>query len=200
MIVDRGLESPNLLPHGGEVFLWPEFLDSAESQSLFQDLEKHVQWKQEPILMFGKRVMQPRLTAWYGDPGAAYRYSGIRMEPLAWIEPLSRIKEKIESRLGTRFNSVLLNYYRNGSDSMGWHRDNEPELGENPVIASLSLGAPRRFCLRAYRNPKVKTEVLLPSGGLLVMRGECQTHWEHSVPKSARIVMPRINLTFRWIR
>lgn len=158
-----------------------------------------IEWKHEPIWMFGKKVMQPRLTAWYGDAGKAYRYSGILMTPFPWTSSLLEIKAKVEELTGEKFNSALLNLYRNGADSMGWHRDNEPELGINPVIASVSLGAARRFLLREYQDKKSKTEILLEDGSLLIMKGESQTHWEHSIPKTTKCMAPRINITFRSI-
>lgn len=175
------------------------FFDPNDARSWFEQLTLEIPWKQEPIRMFGKKVMQPRLTAWVADKGLSYRYSGIEMKPLPWNQPLIEIKMQIQKLLGTKFNSVLLNLYRDGRDSMGWHRDNEPELGRNPLIASVSLGEPRRFLMRLYSNPETKIEFLLNHGSLLVMAGECQTEWEHSIPKSLKINSPRINLTFRRI-
>ena len=176
-----------------------DLLSLEDSLTFFEQLKTQIQWKQEPIWMFGKKVMQPRLTAWYGDPGRSYRYSGIEMQPLAWIAPLVKIKSKVEEVLGHDFNSVLLNLYRDGKDSMGWHRDNEPELGDHPIIASVSLGEPRRFLMRLYSDHNVKQEVLLENSSLLIMKGETLTHWEHSIPKSKKVTASRINLTFRKI-
>jgi alkylated DNA repair dioxygenase AlkB len=151
--------------------------------------------------MFGKEVPQPRLTAWYGDPAAQYTYSGLTWEPRPWTPTLLDLRRRLEAATDARFNSVLLNYYRDGRDSMGWHADNEPELGAAPAIASLSLGASRRFRLRPYRggltHPSFSLD--LPTGSLLLMRGPTQQHWQHELPKTARPVGPRLNLTFRWI-
>jgi len=189
----------NLLSKNGEIYLFTHFFDAEESESFFIELNNGIAWKHEPIWMFGKKVMQPRLTAWYGDAGKAYRYSGILMTPLPWTSSLLEIKAKVEELTGEKFNSALLNLYRNGADSMGWHRDNEPELGVNPVIASVSLGAARRFLLREYQDKKNKMEILLEDGSLLIMKGESQTHWEHSIPKTTKCMEPRINITFRSI-
>ena len=179
--------------------LIPAFFSIEESDRLMDTLKTTVAWRQEPILIYGKQVMQPRLTAWYGDENASYRYSGIEMKPLPWIPVLSMIRDRIRSHTGFEFNSVLLNQYRDGKDSMGWHRDNEPELGKHPVIASVSFGASRRFLFRKYREHDQKREITLGHGSLLIMKGETQTHWEHSIPKMLRLNQPRINLTFRWI-
>ena len=183
-----------------EVDLIPSFFTTEESDRLMQSLKSSVEWRQEPILIYGKKVMQPRLTAWYGDANASYRYSGIEMKPLPWIPALTLIRDRIRQQTGFEFNSVLLNQYRDGKDSMGWHRDNEPELGKNPVIASLSFGTSRRFLFRKYREHEQKMEFTLGHGSLLIMKGETQTYWEHSIPKMLKVSEPRINLTFRWVR
>ena len=154
--------------------------------------------------MFGKTVPSPRLSAWYGDPDAHYCYSGLYNEPLAWISPLSRLKETVADYTGESFNSVLANLYRNGSDGMGWHSDDEAELGPRPVIASLSLGATRRFQLQPRRGGKGNRRarsyrIELEHGSLLMMTDDLQKHWRHSVPKTRLPVGPRINLTFRRI-
>lgn len=146
--------------------------------------------------MFGRTVPAPRLEAWYGDPGAAYTYSGLAHEPLPWTAELQDLRERVESATATTFNSVLANLYRSGADSNGWHADDEPELGEQPVIASLSLGATRRFLLR-HRASGERVELMLEAGSLLVMRGATQQCWQHCVPKQRTVQAPRINLTFR---
>lgn len=138
----------------------------------------------------------PRLEAWYGDAGASYSYSGLAHEPLPWTPELQRLRERVEVAAGTTFNSVLANLYRDGNDSNGWHADDESELGEQPVIASLSLGAARRFLLR-HRASVERVEVVLEAGSLLLMRGKTQQCWKHSVPKQRTVHAPRINLTFR---
>jgi alkylated DNA repair dioxygenase AlkB len=183
-----------------EVEFIPDFFRSEESDQLMEALTTEVAWRQEPILIYGKKVMQPRLTAWYGEANASYRYSGIEMKPLPWIPALTLIRDRIRQQTGFEFNSVLLNQYRDGKDSMGWHRDNEPELGKNPVIASLSFGTSRRFLFRKYREHEQKMEITLGHGSLLIMKGETQTYWEHSIPKMLKVGEPRINLTFRWVR
>lgn len=189
----------NLLPEKGEVYYYPFFFQSAQSDDFFKKLVNEIQWKQEPIWMFGKKVMQPRLTALYGNPSVAYGYSGIKMQPYPWTDFLLQIKEAIEQAADTDFTHVLLNYYRDGKDSMGWHRDNEAELGKNPVIGSVSFGYPRRFQFRLYHEKSTKKEVLLEHGSFLLMKGETQHFWEHQIPKSKKIQGARINLTFRKI-
>lgn len=185
-----------------DIWLDPQFLPLAEAARLQQELTETLQWRQEPIRLFGKEVLQPRLTAWYGDATAQYSYSGLMLTPQPWAPALLGLRTQVEQAAGTTFNSVLLNLYRTGQDSMGWHADDEPELGPEPIIASVSLGATRRFRLRP-RHPQELNHAPfgldLPSGSLLVMRGTTQQHWLHAVPKTARPVRPRINLTFRTI-
>jgi len=148
------------------------------------------------MVMFGRRVAFPRLTAWYGDPGAAYTYSGVRNEPLPWTPLLGELRDLVAAAAGAPFNSVLLNRYRDGSDSMGWHADDERELA--PVIASLSVGAVRTFELR-HRGDRERIALPLASGSLIVMAGDTQRHWQHRVPKDVRAPGERINLTFRLV-
>lgn len=187
------------LPHS-EIYYYPNFFDPVISNNLFDQLDRKIQWRQDYITVFGKTHLQPRLTAWYGDEGLTYTYSNITMYPHGWINCLQEIRNKIESFLQVQFNSVLLNYYRHGKDSMGWHSDNEAELGKNPLIASVSLGGERRFMLktRDKKNP-LKSEINLCNGSLLVMGGETQHYWLHQIPKTRKSVEPRINLTFRQI-
>lgn len=149
--------------------------------------------------MYGKKVDFPRLTAWYGDSDRAYSFSGITLNPNPWTDDLLLIKNKIESLAGTTFNSVLLNLYRNGQDSISWHTDAEEELGRNPIIGSVSLGTPRIFQLRHIVS-KEKIEIELTHGSLLIMRGEMQHFWQHQIPKTAHKIKERINLTFRTIK
>ncbi|WP_322102896.1 alpha-ketoglutarate-dependent dioxygenase AlkB [Paraburkholderia sp. J41] len=153
-------------------------------------------WRQERIRTPGGWVDQPRLTAWQGDAGAIYVYSGIRNEPQPWTPTVGRLRDAISDLCGVRFNSVLLNRYRTGTDSMGWHADHEPELGPEPVIASLSLGVARRFDLRHNQTGVVRSFRLM-SGSLLVMQGKTQSEWRHRVPKEPTISGERVNLTFR---
>lgn len=178
----------------------PGFLDLNEASSLFETLNKTIQWHQPRLFIYGRWVDSPRLAAWYGDPGKTYRYSGLVNEPLPWTAELSAVRKNLERYCGTVFNSVLLNLYRDGEDSMGWHSDDEPELGVDPVIASLSLGGSRRFLFKHRRHKPTSTHAFtLEHGSLLVMREGVQRDWRHSVPKTRRPVSARINLTFRQV-
>ncbi|WP_437315442.1 alpha-ketoglutarate-dependent dioxygenase AlkB family protein [Sorangium sp. So ce385] len=200
------------LAEGGWFALLDPWLPRAEADALFEALRAGVAWRQDRIKLFGSEFLQPRLSAWYGDPGAIYTYSGLTLSPEPWSPPLAELKARVESACAElsvaeppraprpAFNSVLLNYYRGGDDSMGFHADAEKELGQNPLIASVSLGAPRRFVLKPVRKWKDAPAVELELGGgsLLVMGGTTQHHHRHGVPKQ-RGVGPRINLTFRRI-
>lgn len=172
----------------------PEWLDLAEADALLATLTSGIRWEQQTALMYGKRVATPRLTAWFGD--AAYSYSGTTNPPNAWLPELEDLRARLEAQTGARYNSVLANQYRDGHDGVGWHSDDEPELGVNPVIASLSLGSTRDFKLRHQDSGEVAT-LPLGHGDLLVMRNESQEAWRHSVPKRAH-AGARINLTFRY--
>ncbi len=156
-----------------------------------------VSWRSASIQMFGRRIPSPRLTAWVGD--RAYTYSHLTWPSAPWDKTLGKIRQRVEELAGESFNGVLLNLYRDGRDSMGWHSDDERELGPQPVIASLSLGAPRRFAFRARDNHAQKYLLTLSHDSLLIMSGETQAHWQHALPKTAAPVETRINLTFRWI-
>jgi alkylated DNA repair dioxygenase AlkB len=159
-----------------------------------------IPWRCQEVTMWGRKMRQPRLTAWYGDPGSRYAYSGIDLDPLPWTPLLSDIKARIEAAAGSTFNSVLLNFYRDHHDSVGFHSDDEPELGARPVIASLSLGEERTFI---FKHKRLKTaepvRLHLASGSLLLMKGDTQHYWRHGVPKEKRPCGPRVNLTFRTI-
>lgn len=181
----------------GEAWLWPEAFAPEEAARLFDALRDGIGWRQEEILIFGRRRPVPRLVAWHGDPGAGYRYSGTDHRPEPWTPALERIRDRVSELSGTEFNAVLLNLYRDGRDGMGWHSDDEPELGRDPVIASVSLGATRRFCLRHRRHKDHKLALDLPHGSLLVMGGATQHRWVHALPKTRRPVGERINLTLR---
>lgn len=175
-----------------------EFLSHTEADRLLAGLLALPDWGRDAVRMFGREHAAPRLTAWYGDPGAAYRYSGVTRHPLPWPAVLSPLRTRLEHAVGVRFNSVLVNQYRDGRDSLGWHSDDERDLGDEPVIASISVGAPRRFLLRHRSRSDVETvEYLLGHGSLLVMGGAMQKYWRHRVPKSAACKEPRVNLTFR---
>jgi alkylated DNA repair dioxygenase AlkB len=176
----------------------PRAFSPGEADRLFADLRRRIEWRGEEVVIFGQRRAVPRLVAWHGDPGARYTYSGVAHEPLAWTAALREVLARVESLAGQRFNSVLLNLYRDGRDGMGWHADDEPELGREPVIASVSLGAARRFRLR-HRRHRETTAIDLEHGSLLLMQGPTQHHWLHALPKTARPVGERINLTFRHV-
>lgn len=178
----------------------PGFFSRADSEVYIRQLLDTIAWKQEELRIYGRMVKTPRLTAWYGDAGVAYTYSGVRFEALPWTAELLQIKNKIEAAFGFSFNSVLLNLYRNGSDSMGWHSDDEPELGQNPVIASVNFGQERRFDFRNKLNHALKQSVILGNGSVLIMKGDIQHHWQHQIAKSGRPMKERINLTFRNIK
>ena len=190
---------PLLLPQADLLFD-PTFLPPAEAGALLAQLTAETVWEQRSIRLFGRLVPQPRLTAWYGDPAARYTYSGLAWEPRPWTAALRALRQRVEAATGARYNSVLLNLYRDGRDGMGWHSDDEPELGPAPAIASLSLGATRRFRLRPRAGrPHSPLGLALPGGSLLLMRGPTQQHWQHALPKTARPTGPRLNLTFRWV-
>jgi alkylated DNA repair dioxygenase AlkB len=189
----------NLLPKDGEAYMLPQLFSQEQSDMLYQSLLKNIAWKHEPIIMFGKAIMQPRLTAWCGDAGISYTYSGIRMQPQEWHDDLYFIKERVEDETGHTFNSALLNCYRDGNDSMGWHRDNERSLGINPVIASVSLGATRFFHLKHSTDSALKLKIPLGHGSLLLMKGATQHHWLHCIQKEPKVIGGRVNITFRTI-
>ena len=191
---DAAAAPVNLLPCDGAVFLYPDAVAAAAADRLLEALRDGIAWRQEVATLMGRRVPIPRLTAWHGAAG--YVYSGIRMTPAAWTPPLLELKALAEGLAGQSFNSVLLNLYRDGRDSVSWHADNEPGLGRNPVIASLSLGAVRRFQLKHRRLPE-RLGLDLPHGSCLIMAGATQHHWLHQLPKTKAPVGPRINLTFR---
>ncbi len=175
------------------------FFDAQESESIMQALISEIDWKQYQIKIFGKTLDQPRLTAYYGEDHPYYAYSNIKLQPIPFTPILLSIKNKIEALTLEKFNGVLLNYYRNGDDSMGWHADDEKELGTNPVIASLSFGASRNFQLQHSLDKSIsKATIVLNDASLLIMKGVTQHFWKHQIPKQKN-KGPRINLTFRKI-
>jgi alkylated DNA repair dioxygenase AlkB len=205
-----------------EMIFIEHFFTPAEADTIFQSLIEKLAWEQGEITMFGKKILEPRLTAWYGDEGKSYTYSGKKQEPNAWVEPLITLKNKVsdtcikeetlkggpsvpkaigvsQDSIFKGFNSVLANFYRNGTDSMGYHSDDEKELGINPVIASVNFGESRRFQFRHKIHKEKKHELLLTHGSLLIMQGAMQHHWKHAIPKEPQKTKPRINLTFRFI-
>ncbi len=183
---------------GAAVQLYPDLLVE-RSVEWFNALREQVVWQQHQLTLFGKSLAAPRLSAWYGDPDAHYSYSNIQLLPNAWIKPLLDIKHIVESVSGAEFNSVLANLYRDGNDSMGWHADDEVELGCEPVIASVSLGVQRRIRWRHSARAFTPQSTELPNGSLLLMRARTQREWQHCVPKVANLHAARINLTYRWV-
>jgi alkylated DNA repair dioxygenase AlkB len=174
------------------------FIAADEASRLLTELWNQLAWQQYEITIYGRRVAQPRLSAWYGATEARYRYSGLQLEPLPWHPLLFELKTKLEEQLQQSFNSVLANAYRCGRDSMGWHADDEPELGPRPLVASISLGAERRFLVRKKGDTRTAT-FRLENGSLLVMKRGCQEVHQHSVPKTRKEIGLRVNLTFRQI-
>lgn len=182
-----------------DVIYFPALFSTDESIHYFHSLCQAIQWKQDAITMYGRTIDVPRLTAWYGEPGTKYTYSGIAQTAIPWIVELRRIKDRIEPLSDTVFNSVLLNRYRDGNDSVSWHSDDEPELGVNPTIGSVSFGETRRFQFRHKQDATRRSTIELTDGSFLLMRGPTQHHWVHQIPKSKGKMRSRINLTFRLI-
>ena len=183
----------------GEYIYIPKFFSKIEADNFLNAFEKSIEWKQEEMFMYGKKVKFPRLTSWYGDSDRPYSFSGINLQPHPWSPELLSIKEKIEPKYKTSFNSVLLNLYRDGNDSISWHTDAEKELGENPVIASVNFGAERVFQLK-HQETGERIDLTLEHGSLLIMKGELQHYWKHQIPKTKKKLGKRINLTFRIIK
>jgi len=181
----------------GVVEYHESWLDSSQADARMNELTEEINWERRWVRLFGKRIVQPRLVCFQGDPGVKYTYSGDMHAAKGWHRAVSSIRDRLEHHCGVRFNSVLMNLYRDGNDSMGWHADDERELGDNPFIASVSLGGIRRFVLRSVVDRGNKFEIKPAHGSLIVMRGALQHHWQHQVPRTRRPVGPRINLTFR---
>ncbi|RDI58274.1 alpha-ketoglutarate-dependent dioxygenase AlkB family protein [Flavobacterium glaciei] len=183
-----------------EIIYYPQFFDKEQADIIFTELIKKIPWQHDEIRVYGKIHPQPRLTALFGNEGKPYSYSNITMQPHPWNLLLQKLKTKIEKVSDTIFTTVLLNQYRDGKDSNGWHADNEKELGTNPVIASLSFGAERTFQLKHNLNKDLKKSIVLEHGSLLLMKGSTQHFWKHQIPKTAKPIDPRVNLTFRVIK
>jgi len=195
---DRDATREISLENGALVY-YPQFFNTVESDDFMQKLTATIDWKQEAMKIYGKSVLFPRLMAWHGDAGTSYGFSGNTFPPAPWTPLLLQIRDRITPVSGHAYNSVLLNLYRSGNDSMGWHADDEPELGPQPVIASVNFGATRRFLLRYKSDHNRKYELSLQHGSLLIMKGTLQEYWEHQVPKTTKVSTERINLTFRFI-
>ena len=178
---------------------YPEALDIDQARYWFERLLKEIQWREEQLHMFGRKVTAPRLLAWYGDPGAHYRYSGVDHQPLDWTPTLAPIRSWIQQISNSPFNAVLANRYRNGYDCMGWHSDDETELGKQPIVASLSLGASRVMRFRRRSDHRQTYRLELSPGSLLIMRGATQQYWQHCITRTRKPTAERINLTFRLV-
>jgi alkylated DNA repair dioxygenase AlkB len=183
-----------------ELELHAQWLDAATADRWLAELTTQTPWQQPLVQIYGQQLPVPRLVAWYGDSEARYRYSGLTHQPLPWTPLLAKIRTQVAAAVGQPLNGVLINYYRDGQDSMGWHSDDEAELGTNPLIASLNLGGTRRFDLRRKGQGRIEHSLLLQHGSLLVMRGPTQHHWQHQVAKTRSPCAPRLNLTFRLIK
>lgn len=183
-----------------EIIYYPQFFDKEQADIIYTELLQEIAWQQDNITVFGKTHPQPRLTALYGNEGKPYSYSNITMQPNPWNSLLQKIKYFIEATTECQFTTVLLNQYRDGKDSNGWHADNEKELGTNPIIASLSFGAERVFQLKHNTIADAKKSIVLEHGSLLLMKGSTQHFWKHQIPKTAKPIGNRINLTFRSIK
>ena len=188
----------NLLPNDGTVYYYGKILNSKSASRIFDLLMKNILWKNDEVIIFGKRIITKRKAAWYGDSDYLYTYSNSTKQALPWTEELSWLRQIIEELIGTKFNSCLLNLYHNGNEGMGWHSDDEKSLGKNNTIASLSLGAERKFLFK-HKQTKQIVSLLLEHGSLLVMKEATQSNWLHSLPKSKDLIDSRINLTFRTI-
>lgn len=189
----------NLLGEDGEAYYFGRIFSEEEAEDHFRKLMETTAWKSDEVLIFGKRIVTRRKTAWYGTKEFEYTYSKMTKKALLLTPELQELKERVEEVTGQEFNSVLLNLYHSGEEGMSWHSDAEAELGKDPVIASVSLGAERKFVLK-NKNSKEKVNLLLENGSLLLMKGQTQKNWLHSLPKSKKVKEPRINLTFRSIK
>lgn len=178
----------------------PDFLPRAQADALYHELREGLSWEQREVTIYGRSVPQPRLHYWMADPGVRYTYSGLTLESRPWANSVDQLRHQLVSELGVGFNSALINYYRDGADSMGWHSDDERDLGVDPIVASISLGAERDFQIRArdpaQRDPSAQN-ITLEHGSLLIMQAGFQRHFQHALPKRKKVTTPRINLTFR---
>ena len=196
--LDSALSSRTVINNDGIATYTDSLIPKEKSDFFLLQLSKNIQWRNDESVMFGKHYITRRKTAWYGDQPFCYTYSKIKRTALPWTDDLLEIKRIVENKEATEFNSCLLNFYHDGDDGMGWHSDNEKELEKNGIIASVSLGAERKFSFK-HKSNKEKIDLILGNGSLLVMKGQIQTHWMHQLPKSKKISEPRINLTFRRI-
>jgi alkylated DNA repair dioxygenase AlkB len=191
-------EKPVKVQNGEYIYI-PNFYDKETAGKYLKGLIEGIKWQQESMNMYGKEIPFPRLTAWYGDNEKPYSFSGITLQPHPWSPGLLKVKKDIEPRANVVFNSVLLNRYRDGKDSISWHTDAEKELGKNPVIASVNFGAERKFQLK-HKDTGERIDIVLQHGSLLIMQGELQHFWKHQIPKTKKPLDERVNLTFRVIK
>ncbi len=189
----------NRLPYDGEVYYNPALLDKKQASAYFDRLLQEINWKQDEVIIYGRHIVTSRMTAWYADDYYTYTYSRVARQAMLWTPLLRELKQLVEATTGQTFNACLLNLYHSGSESLGWHSDDEPSLQRAGMIASLSLGAERKFMFKHKRTAE-KVALLLESGSLLRMQGDTQQHWLHSLPKTRLVSRPRINLTFRQMR
>ena len=188
----------NLLPLDGEVLYYGSIFDEATSNSYFETLLNTIPWRHDEAIINGKRIVTPRKIAWIGDEKFSYTYSGTTKQATQWTPLLLKLKSEVEKLTHASFNSCLLNFYHNGSEGMAWHSNDEASLGRNATIASVSFGATRKFAFK-HKETKVTKSLMLEQGSLLIMKGQTQTFWKHSLLKSLLVQDPRINLTFRTI-
>jgi alkylated DNA repair dioxygenase AlkB len=191
-------KTKNLLPYDGTVNYHGRVLAEGKADLYIKVLLDHIEWRHDEAMIFGKKIITKRKVAWYGDKPFEYTYSSITKRALPWTEPLLELKKQIEAESGETFNSCLLNLYHDGDEGMAWHSDAEPDLKKNGAIASVSLGAERKFAFK-HKKTKEKVELTLEHGSLLMMKGTTQTHWLHRLPPTKMITQPRVNLTFRTI-
>ena len=183
-----------------EFCYYKNFYDIGSSKIILNNLHSNIKWTNDKVKMYGKSLILKRRVAWYADSGKSYTYAGLKKDPITFTKELNSIKAKVERKTNVVFNSVLLNDYENGQVGMGWHSDDEKELGKNPTIASLSFGASRDMLFKSKNNPSLKViKILIENGSLLVMKGKTQHLWQHSIPKRLKVKQRRINLTFRTI-
>lgn len=189
-------EPENLLPYDGIAIYHGVVFDEQEANGICKSLFENIPWKNDEVLMFGKKIITKRKVAWYADAGITYTYAGVKKSGLEWTSTLDEIRQKVEAITRAKYNACLLNLYHEGEEGMGWHQDNEKEMVAESSIASVSLGAVRKFAFK-HATTNVRLDIELANGSLLDMKGEIQAHWYHSLPKTTRVKQMRINLTFR---
>ena len=195
-IFNESIASNNILNNDGTANYYGKIMSCYEADEYFDSLMQNILWEKDEVFIFGKHITTKRKVAWYGDSEYLYTYSNATKRALAWTKDLSELKQIVEKYTGIKFNSCLLNLYHNGDEGIGWHSDDEESLGKNNTIASLSFGSERKFSFK-HKQTKQIVSLVLEHGSLLIMKGDTQSNWLHSLPKSKNIAQPRINLTFR---